>query len=59
MRLEVLRWGSRGVVHVKAHLLDHVDDVRASEGEVLKSPGQATVGSQVAHGASMPEETLA
>jgi hypothetical protein len=36
------------VVHVEAHLLDHVGDVRPDEGEVLESPGQATVGSRIA-----------
>jgi hypothetical protein len=38
--------GLIGVVHVEAHLLDHVGDVRLGEGEVPKSPNQAAVGSQ-------------
>jgi hypothetical protein len=33
------------VIHVKAHLLDHVD-VRRCEGEVLESPGTPTKGEQ-------------
>jgi hypothetical protein len=30
--------GLTGVVHVEAHLLDHVGDVKPGEGEVLESP---------------------
>jgi hypothetical protein len=30
--------GLTGVVHVEAHLLDHVGNVRSGEGEVLESP---------------------
>jgi hypothetical protein len=37
-------------VHVEAHLLDCVGDVGPGEGEVLESPSQATVGSQVTNG---------
>jgi hypothetical protein len=48
-----------GVVHVETHLLDHVGNVGPGEGEVLESPSQAAVGSQVANGAPMLEETLA
>jgi hypothetical protein len=39
-----------GVVHVEAHLLDRVGDIRPGEGEVLESPGHATVGSLVGDG---------
>jgi hypothetical protein len=39
--------GLTGVVHVKAHLLDHVGDVEPGEGEVLESPSQAMVGNRV------------
>jgi hypothetical protein len=35
------------IMHVESHLLDHVGDVRLGEGEVMKSPSQAPVGSQV------------
>jgi hypothetical protein len=35
------------VVHVKAHLLDYVGDVRHGEGEVLEILDQATVSSRV------------
>jgi hypothetical protein len=42
--------GLTGVMHVEAHLLDGVGDVRPSEGEVLESLDQATVGSRVADG---------
>jgi hypothetical protein len=34
-------------VHVEAHLLDRVGDIRSGEGEVLKSPDQAAVGGRV------------
>jgi hypothetical protein len=30
--------GLTGVMHVEAHLLDHVGDVKPGEGEVLESP---------------------
>jgi hypothetical protein len=40
--------GLTGVVHVEAHLLDRVGNVRPGEGEVLESPSQAAVGSRVA-----------
>jgi hypothetical protein len=40
--------GLTGVVHVKAHLLDHVGDVGPGEGEILESPSQAAIGSRVA-----------
>jgi hypothetical protein len=36
-----------GVVHVKAHLLDHVGNVKSGEGEVLESPDQVAVSSRV------------
>jgi hypothetical protein len=39
--------GLTRVVHVEAHLLDRVGNVGPSEGEVLESPGQATIGSWV------------
>jgi hypothetical protein len=54
--------GLTGVMHVKAHQLDHVGNVRSGEGEVLERPSQATVGSWVtdARGrGGMSEETLA
>jgi hypothetical protein len=51
--------GLTGVVHVEAHLLDRVGNVGPGEGEVLESPNQAPIGSQVANGGSMSEETLA
>jgi hypothetical protein len=35
------------IMQVEAHLLDRLGDVRPSEGEVLESPSQAPVGSQV------------
>jgi hypothetical protein len=35
------------VIHVKAHLLDYVGDVRPGEGEVLEYPSQAAGGSGV------------
>jgi hypothetical protein len=50
--------GLTGVVHVEAHLLDRVGNVKPSEGEVLESPSQAAVGSQVTNRAPMLEETL-
>jgi hypothetical protein len=48
-------------MHVKAQLLDRVGNIRAGEGDVLESPDQATVGSQIvdAGGGGMSEETLA
>jgi hypothetical protein len=51
--------GLMRVVHVEAHLLDRVGNVGPGEGEVLESPSQATVGSRVADGGPMSEETLA
>jgi hypothetical protein len=41
--------GLMGTMHVEAHLLDRIVDVRPGEGEVLESPGQAAVGNRVAH----------
>jgi hypothetical protein len=38
------------VVHIEAHLLDRVSNVRPGEGEVLESPSQAAVGSLIADG---------
>jgi hypothetical protein len=46
-------------VHVVAHLLDCVGNVGTGEGEVLESPSQAAIGSRVADGGPMSEETLA
>jgi hypothetical protein len=40
------------VVHVKAHLPNCVSDVRALEDEVLGSPDETPVLSQVGHGTS-------
>ena len=40
------------VVHVKTHLLDGVRDVRAREGEVLQSPGEAPILSRVGDGST-------
>jgi hypothetical protein len=40
--------GLVGVVHVEAHLLDHVGNVGPVEGAVLESPGQTVVGIWVA-----------
>jgi hypothetical protein len=64
--LEVLKDVLRGcemglmrVVYVEAHLLDHVSNVGPGESEVLESPSQVAVGSRVADGGSMSEETLA
>jgi hypothetical protein len=37
-------------MHVEARLLDHVGNVEPGEGEVLESPSQVTIGSQVANG---------
>jgi hypothetical protein len=37
-----------GIMHVEAHLLDRVGDVRPGEGEVLESLGQARVANRVA-----------
>jgi hypothetical protein len=48
--LDGYEMGIIGVVHVEAHLLDRVGDVRPSEGEVLESPSEAVVGSRVADG---------
>jgi hypothetical protein len=42
--------GLTGVVYVEAHLLDCVGNVGPGEGEVLESPNQVAVGSQVADG---------
>jgi hypothetical protein len=38
------------VVHVEAHLLDRVGNVRSGEGEVLESPSQVVVDSRVVDG---------
>jgi hypothetical protein len=48
-----------GVMHVEPHLLDHVGNVGPSECEVLESPSQAAVGSRIADGGPMLEETVA
>jgi hypothetical protein len=64
--LEVLKDALRGremgltrVMHVEAHLLDCVGNVGPGESEVLESPSQAAIGSRVADGPPMSEETLA
>jgi hypothetical protein len=49
-RRGIKKMGLTGVMHVEAHLLDHVGNVGPSEGEVLKSPSQAAVGSRVTDG---------
>jgi hypothetical protein len=49
MCFAAVRWDT-GVVHVEAHLLDRVSNVGPGEGEVLESPNQAAVGSQVVDG---------
>jgi hypothetical protein len=36
--LRSYKMGLMGVVHLEAHLLDRVGDVRPSEGELLESP---------------------
>jgi hypothetical protein len=51
--------GLTRVVHLEAHLLYRVGNVGPGEGEVLESPSQAAIGSQVADGAPMSEVTLA
>jgi hypothetical protein len=50
MRFAIVRWGSRGVVHVEAHLLDRIGNVGPFEGEVLESTSQVVVGSRVTDG---------
>jgi hypothetical protein len=40
--------GLTGVVHVEAHLLDRVGDVKLGEDQVLERPDQAVVGNRVA-----------
>jgi hypothetical protein len=50
--------GLTRVVHVEAHLLDCVDNVRLGEGMVLESLSQAVVGSRVVERGPMSEETL-
>jgi hypothetical protein len=50
MRFATVRWGSRGVVHVEAHLLDRVGNVGPGEGEILESPSQTVIGNRVADG---------
>jgi hypothetical protein len=42
--------GLSWVVHVEAHLLDHVGDIGPGEGEVLRIPGQVAVGGRVTDG---------
>jgi hypothetical protein len=51
--------GLTRIMHVKAHLLDCIGDVRPGEVEVLKSPDQAPVGSRVIDRAPASKETLA
>jgi hypothetical protein len=42
--------GVTGVVHVEAHLLYRIGNVKPGEGEVLESLGQAVIGNRVADG---------
>jgi hypothetical protein len=42
--------GLTGVVHVEAHLLDHVGNIGPGEGEVLENHSHVAVGSPVADG---------
>jgi hypothetical protein len=51
--------GLTGVVHVEAHLLNRIGNVRPGEGEILESPSQAAVSSRVTDVAPMSVETLA
>jgi hypothetical protein len=51
--------GLTGVVHVEAHLLNRIGNVRLGEGEILESPNQAAVSSRLTDGAPMSVETLA
>jgi hypothetical protein len=51
--------GLTRVVHVEAHMLDRVGNVRSGEGEVLENPSQVVVGSWVMDDPPMSEETLA
>jgi hypothetical protein len=46
------------IVHVKAHLLNSVGDVRAREGEVLESPGKTPVLSRVGHRRAVEAKSL-
>jgi hypothetical protein len=48
MSFTTMRRGSQGVVHVEAHLVDRIGDVRHGEGEIMESLDQAAVGSRVA-----------
>jgi hypothetical protein len=51
--------GLMRVVHVEAQLLNHVGNIGPGEGEILESPSQAAVGSQVTGRGPMSEETVA
>jgi hypothetical protein len=42
--------GLTRIVHMEAHLLDHVGDVRLGEGDIMESPDQAAVSSWVTDG---------
>jgi hypothetical protein len=44
------KMGFKWVMHVEAHLLYHVGDVRPDEGEILESPDQNVVGDRVIDG---------
>jgi hypothetical protein len=46
--LHTCEMGLTGVMHMEADLLDHVRNVKPGEGEgeILESPGQATISSQ-------------
>jgi hypothetical protein len=50
--------GLTWVMHVETHLMDCVGDIRLGEGEVLENSNQTAVGSLVADGGGMLEETL-
>jgi hypothetical protein len=41
--------GLPGIMHVKAHLLNGIREVRPGEGEVLQSTGQTPKGSGICH----------
>jgi hypothetical protein len=47
---DVLSGHKMGIMHVEAHLLDRIGDVRLGECEVLESHDQAAIGSWVANG---------
>jgi hypothetical protein len=49
MRFMAVRWGSRGIMHVKADLLDGIGDVGAGERQVLEGPDEAPVLSRISN----------